>query len=391
MYRRVVSITMFSLLLSLTASTGWTQRSYKTQSVSSVGSSLTVGTSSVTSFNSYAASASSYGNLYSAPPGGGALSSSIQEINRQTVRSGGSGAPMSAFGGGSVGASKMTTRNISAGALPSLSFGKAAPVPGGETPVLAGPGAAPSATTGAPSAAFSSGEENLPENLSMSAEESGLAYAAVFGSARTTEKKNGDNAITSLEPKHGGSRRYRQLIHEGEEAFRQEDYRQAAQAFEIAREISSDSSESLLSLMHVHFATARNEYNMPALYLQRVLRDVPELPLISVHPRDFYGNVGTFVKDMLRMEDYLKTKPNDANAQFVMAYMKWREEKPDQAVAALRKAKENCTNNEELDDAIRTFWKAMVYRGAASGTLEDHPAAVQSGLLPEVPPVSPSE
>ncbi|MBN1555840.1 MAG: hypothetical protein JXA11_13945 [Phycisphaerae bacterium] len=346
---------------------------------------MSVGRSStVSSFQAYSAGASSYGNLYQAPEGGGALRSSMQNINTYKARSGN---PASAFGGGAS-ALKFgkSTKNIAGGAVQTPGFNDPAPAlpsAGGRAPVLAGSGAAPSLDRQTPSSLEDAGSL---VTFTMPAEDSGQAYAAALGNSQADEKKEKEESITTLVPTHGGSRHYRRLIREGEEAFRKEDYKKAARAFGIAAEISSRSSESQLSLMHVHFATSINEYNLPSLYLQRVLKDLPELPLIPVHPRNFYGNVGAFVEDVIQLEEYVKRNPEDAHAHLILAYMKWRQEQPNQAVAALRRAWEHRKNNQELSDAVQTFWKGLVYSGAVSGKLTDAPVETGTESLPGILP-----
>ena len=375
------------------------QYSSKTRSISGVGSGVTVGRSSATSsFNSYSAGSASYGNLYQAPQGGGALGSSIAKVNQGSFGGRGSANPAAAFSGASAGITGSSTKNIASGALASPNLTNApafTPAKGGKAPVLAG--AAPSATTNKPASALSESDAEAMANDSMSAENSGRAYADAFAPSHPSDSPDdtGGESITTLVPKSSQGGQYRRLMREGEAAFRKQDYNQAAQAFGTAYDLSYGSRESLLSLLHVHFATARDRYNMPALYLQRILKDVPELPLIPVHPRDFYGNAGTFVEDMIRLEEYTKSKPKDANAQFVLAYVKWREKQPAQASAALRQALEYCTNNDDLYDAIQTFWKGMVHSGAVSGRLQDVPliSEVKSTpvdtLLPADPTLSP--
>ncbi|MBN1942671.1 MAG: hypothetical protein JW849_05185 [Phycisphaerae bacterium] len=390
-YQRIIRVTGMVLLLCLPASSGRAQSS-KIKSLSTISSGMSVGKSSATrSFNAYSAGAGSYGNLYSAPQGGGALRSSIRQLNDRGGRTGGN--PASAFGGTMPAGVQFgkSTKTIAPGALGSSALGGGdAPPPtvGGAAPVLAGSGATPSATKVHSAVADAEALATFP----LPAESSGRAYAAAVASPRNSDAQDEDDeTLKTLAPKTGESFHYRRLIREGEDAFRKEDYNKAARSFETAAEISSQSSESQLSLMHVHFATARNEYNMPSLYLQRVLREVPELPLLPVHPRDFYGNAGQFVKDVIRLEEYAQADPDDANAQLVLAYMKWREKQPDQAAAALRRAWEHRKNNEELADAIQTFWKGLVHAGAVSGTLEETSSSPDMESLPMMPVIPPAE
>lgn len=256
----------------------------------------------------------------------------------------------------------------------------------GRLPVLSGASASVVAPDSTDRDTLSLATED-PSNdaiLPVLAEYSGQVYAELFAPKNTSDNQDTNKEIKTLAPQRGTTRRYRQLMREGEEAFKKEDYSKAVQAFELAAAISSRSSESQLSLMHVHFATARGGYGITSHYLQRVLKQIPELTLIPVHPRNFYGNAGMYVQDVIRLEEYAKSKPHDVNAQLLLAYLKWREDQPNLAAAALRQAWKNCKKNDAMQNAIHTLWDGMVYSGKLSGTLEEASESIETEAIPDL-------
>lgn len=385
-------VTIFTAVLLGAGVSFCVAQSSKIRRISSSVSTLSVGKSSaISSFQAYSAGIPNYGNLYSAPESGGALSSSIQRIQQQTFSTAGRSA--ATFGGGNLGMSfGKTTKTLapSAGGLSSPEdFTSPQPAAGGKpASLLTGPAGTAAAESGKVSALASETTGEIPF-FSSPAAAAGQAYAAALHTpddSDASSEKTDDGFLKTLAPKSGGSSQYRRLMREAEAYFRKEDYKLAAQAYETASEISFRAPETQMGLFQVHFATVRKEYNIPSLYLQRVLKEVPELPLIPIHPRDFYGDAGKYVQHVIRLEEYAQANPKDPHAQFVLAYVKWRENQPEQAAAALRRAWENIKNNDEFLDAVQTFWKAMAYAGKVSGELQPSSATPsETEELPVIP------
>jgi hypothetical protein len=114
--------------------------------------------------------------------------------------------------------------------------------------------------------------------------------------------------------------------------------------------------------MHTTFAMASDSYSQPSLYLRRILKDVPELPLVNVHPKYFYRKVETYEGDVERLAEYLEANPKDADALFIMGYIKWRDERIVEATELLGRAIAN-TTSEELKEAVRTLLDGMTASG----------------------------
>ncbi len=161
------------------------------------------------------------------------------------------------------------------------------------------------------------------------------SYHAV--SAHTTRGKHPreipEEILTSLVPKKPA--KHHEQMSKGEEAFRKGSYAQALAHFETARQLSDDSPESLLSLGRTSFALADGSYAKTAEYLRKTLEIVPELPLVRVFPRSFYGNQQDYLRHAKDLENCVSANPEDPEAQFVLGYLRWRQGKPDESREAL--------------------------------------------------------
>ncbi len=157
-------------------------------------------------------------------------------------------------------------------------------------------------------------------------------------------------------------------MQKGEIAFRHGDFREAVFQFNLANTISINSPESLLSLMHTYFATSHGIYSLPSFYLQETLERFPELALIHVHPKAFYGKGADYIRDIVRLENYVKKYPKNPTGQFLLGYIRWRDGDVKAARKALAAALQY-SRNQELTEAINILWDGMVASGKASGTL----------------------
>ncbi len=169
--------------------------------------------------------------------------------------------------------------------------------------------------------------------------------------------KDPKQEIKTLVPRIQG--KYRTEMAVGEQAFRQGKYKKAASHFETAAALSENAPGTLLALFHTHFATAGDSYSLPAKYLCLTLEAFSPLPRVHVRPRDFYGKDADFESDLARLETHVKQNPNDAEAQFVLGYIMWRERKPAEAKTHLSAALKN-SKNEELTTGIKTLQRGMI-------------------------------
>jgi Tfp pilus assembly protein PilF len=139
--------------------------------------------------------------------------------------------------------------------------------------------------------------------------------------------------LTSLAPQTPGA--YRSAMLRGESQFRNGNYAEAANSFETARQLSNDAPESLLALAHVYFAKADASPDQAADYLAKALRQFPDLPLVRVRPKDFFGNTDNYAKAFARVESFVKDNPKDAAALLLLGYLQWRTGLVDEALNSL--------------------------------------------------------
>ncbi|MFA6133361.1 MAG: tetratricopeptide repeat protein [Phycisphaerae bacterium] len=135
--------------------------------------------------------------------------------------------------------------------------------------------------------------------------------------------------LTSLAPDGPGT--VRGPIIQGEVSFRQGNYKQAARQFEAARSASGGSPESMLSLAQVYFAMGGVYYNEAADCLAMALKAFPDLPLVRVRPRDFFGSEQEYTAAYQALEQYVVGHPQDPRALLLLGYIQWRQGLVDKA------------------------------------------------------------
>jgi tetratricopeptide (TPR) repeat protein len=139
--------------------------------------------------------------------------------------------------------------------------------------------------------------------------------------------------LTSLAPNMSGP--YRSAMLRGESEFRKGNYKEAIDSFQASRELSNGSAESWLSLSQAGFAMGESSYNSAANCLAQALKSCPDLPLIRVRPREFFGSVDAYNQALANLERFAQDHPKDASALFLLGYMQWREGQVDKALQTL--------------------------------------------------------
>ena len=193
--------------------------------------------------------------------------------------------------------------------------------------------------------------------------------------------------ITTMAPREPSA--YQAYMVEGERRFRNAEYLGAFTQFKLANDIGAKDAESLLSMMHARFALSRHSYLQAAYYLRQALRFQPELAVISLRPRAFYGNIADHVDQLFRLSQHLRDSPKDAEGHLVMAYYRWFDPKvpTDQARDALARALgaklaefgEKPPEDDPFVEAVDVFWRGMVASGRASGELKPIAPSVPIG------------
>jgi len=198
-------------------------------------------------------------------------------------------------------------------------------------------------------------------------------YLHAISGADLTAEGGGPKVISSLIPSDASV--YSSLLREGEKQFRMGEFSDAFSRFERASYIAPRAPETLLSLMHARFATSRVSYMAASHYLQLALKHLPELPLVPMRPKLFYGQssdgAARYVEHIDALEKHLVKAPDDHDALLLLAYYRWFGNRPDDARTALAGALKVALEDDDtrLTEAVDTFWAAIVSSGKMSGPL----------------------
>ncbi|MFB3892647.1 MAG: hypothetical protein ACE15C_11560 [Phycisphaerae bacterium] len=210
----------------------------------------------------------------------------------------------------------------------------------------------------------------------------GLDKAAV-GYLKTIHEDFGDDlkkqeqAITSLVPAEPST--YKTFLERGEAAFKDGRFSDALGEFRLANDIGGRDWVSLLSISHAYFAMQSNHAS--AHYLREAIKYFPELPLLPLDPRGFYGNKTRYADNLLALEGIVKDEPANADAAMLLAYYRWFDKNPQAAQSALSAAMQAAADvpDKTVAEAIDSLWRGMVATGKVSGNLgpDTRPAATQ--------------
>jgi hypothetical protein len=192
-----------------------------------------------------------------------------------------------------------------------------------------------------------------------------------------TLKTDRQEPITSLVPDAPG--KYQEYLAKGERYFKAAKYTDALGWFEMASVFDGDDPESLLSIMHAK--TALQAYPSAAFTLRKAVRNFPELPVLPLQPRGFYGDPLDYADQMAKLREYVSKNTFDADGHLLLAYYSWFEGNTEQATESMQAAHMKAKNlrgktRESVAEAIDILWKGMVATGKVSGKLgeESDPA-----------------
>ena len=348
--------------------------------LSTPGNLRTVGTSSaMTNFSAASNSYGGFSNYTPAGPGGNLLQSSLSR--RTTYRP------------GAIGNAASAVPAAPALGLPAAPGGHSfrAAAPGLTNPYSIEGGNRPRADQ--PISPIVVGDE---AGLSLG----GIEQAPMYGLADAYLGLVGKEAgvlgdeqvrVTSLAP-IGEAGLYGKYMTAGEQAMKQKDFYLATEQFELAKDLSRQSPEVLLSLAHARLAVARGSYRTPAYYLQQALRYLPELPLAQLDLKALFpGPDELHAEVMPRLTDHLAGTPKDGPAYLMLAYILWFDGNSEAAQDALALAQQNIEEEDQLE-AIGTFWDGMQASGKVQGELRPNQQLRQQGLVrPKSAPVAASQ
>jgi len=159
---------------------------------------------------------------------------------------------------------------------------------------------------------------------------------------------------------------------QGETSFRQGRFEDALAQFRCANSIDSRAPEALISMAQASFATSTYSYTRAGYYLRETLKYFPELALVPLRPRGFYGQEATFVDQLIALGKYAEKHPGDVDASLMQAYFQWFDKQDVKATrSALVQTKVAATRQKDqyTIEAADIFWNGIVATGKGSGEL----------------------
>lgn len=181
----------------------------------------------------------------------------------------------------------------------------------------------------------------------------------------STSKPKKIEPISSFVPSEPS--RYQKYMKQGDQAFRTERFVESSEAFDVAIALGRYLPESHLSLVHAYFALGR--YHSATYHLRRTLKHFPDLPMVSLRIRQFYGRTETFVGHVDKLRREIKEFGPDADLLLLLGYVRYFDGAEADAAKLLRRARNAGKDNKAMLEAIETFWSGMVAAGKIEGTL----------------------
>lgn len=191
------------------------------------------------------------------------------------------------------------------------------------------------------------------------------AYLEAIGAA-TGLTADRTQPILTLAPKDANSK-YGSCMQKGERYFKDADYERAYNEFQLAGYNKDRDPSSLLSMAHATFAMSRGSYVSASYYVRQALKYFPELPVVPLQPKAFFGQPAEYVNKLTVLEQHVRERPNDAEARFLLGYFRWFEGDSPAAQEAFTQA--FALARRDLRNDVKSFWNGMVATGKASGTL----------------------
>jgi len=184
-------------------------------------------------------------------------------------------------------------------------------------------------------------------------------------------------AIASLVPMQPSL--YHDYMEKADKAFRAGNYFEAGDQFDLAnRAGGGNDPESLLGLMMCQFS--KSSYSSASFYLKQTIKIMPDLPLMPLRPKALFGSPNQYSEQIIRLQEYLRNRRYNFDAQFLLAFFCWFSEEQDIKGArdALRRVYSSPDAPDDLKEAVNLFWDGMVASGKASGDLNSAAATTSA-------------
>jgi tetratricopeptide (TPR) repeat protein len=185
--------------------------------------------------------------------------------------------------------------------------------------------------------------------------------------------------VTSFVPSDPGMGMYQVNMQKADDAFRQGRYEEALGGFDVASRIARRAAESHLGKVHALFALG--QYYGASGDLREALKYLPELPLVHLRLRGFYGQdkLDDFAGHVERLRKRLDDPLPDPDLLLVLAYVRYFDGDQAEAESALLKASGRA-KEPALKEAIETFLVGMAAAGK-SATQPAEPSALEKVVL----------
>ncbi|MFP3937576.1 MAG: tetratricopeptide repeat protein [Phycisphaerae bacterium] len=185
-----------------------------------------------------------------------------------------------------------------------------------------------------------------------------FAYLDSFDRSTADELLNtGSEPITTLVP--DGDSRYAQYMKKAEQALKEGEYHEALGQYKMAHVIGQTDPESLLGMAHAHLATSGGiSYSSAAYYLSQALNYFPELPLVQLRPRAFFGDSEHYAEIITQLRRRLDRNPRDIDALLCLAYLRWFEGESETAIRSLQTAV-RYGSDAEMKEAAEMFMEGI--------------------------------
>ncbi len=179
-----------------------------------------------------------------------------------------------------------------------------------------------------------------------------------------------DKPVSSFVPTEPST--YQKYMLAGDRAFRAGKYGEARDQFELALVYARELPEARLSMVHAEFALGG--YHLAAEHLRMTLRYFPELALVNMRIRDFYGpeKVKDFDRHHEALLHELERSAANQDGWLLAAYVEYFDGKAEQAASALQQAflKAQNDKDERTVKAAKIFWDSMAVAGKVTGSVD---------------------
>ncbi len=221
----------------------------------------------------------------------------------------------------------------------------------------------------------------------------GMGYYMAAMGQDSNSLTDAEKPITSFVPTEPSE--FQKAMADGDDYFRKGKYARAEFSFRKSRDMARGTPEVHLSMVHAHFANGG--YYAAANQIRRALIRLPELPMVKLDLRGFYGKdkEDDYKKDV---DDLVKRVEDAENPDLLLllAYVRYFGGEETEAAKLLRRAhvlnlRSNDKKTREANTkALETFWEGMAGAGKVEGELDQTSYLLRPDKDKTPPPTDPA-